>query len=608
MSIGPMLLCVDLTERPDGGLHLRLGLDPPIEGQLSAEQTAKAWEAAELLPRVAPALINSPFQLGRWAKAEERAGVALGSALSAAGGVMSALLAAIFSAEAEDRRPVVLLSLPTPRLRALPWELLCLGDPPVRVSLRAALIRRAPAARGNTFTGPQLRHLLYLPEPEDAAMGAIHEGLRAAAEAEPGVSLVPLTLGAWPPSEAPCLDVLHVAAHGHREQGELHVQVAPGHLIPVLSFTESLAVAARRAALVLLWSCHGAGWDDEALETLAGRLIALGAPVVVAPAVEIPTSWPGPWLSAFQASLVRRASLLEAVGQGRAALAHHQRAHWLFRTHHLRIFASDDGVRGDVLMGWLPEGWPAVAPDLARLLTAAWELARERNSGFVGLEHLLGAIVRDAITQGPLGALLVAALGEHVERLTTGLTRWSATPDVRDPGATPRLLSWGLQLGHGADAEQLWALAAETAAATAAQHSGDPHATVRTLYELTRTKGVQIPATSPLTLSPPLRLEVVGGPEDGRVLAPNAGEIIGRDDPTGQCQPQIALYATTRVVDRTLSRHHLLWLGPGRVRLLRKGDALVRQGVRLPLREGERSLVVGDLLQLSDGTALRALR
>ena len=62
-------------------------------------------------------------------------------------------------------------------------------------------------------------------------------------------------------------------------------------------------------------------------------------------------------------------------------------------------------------------------------------------------------------------------------------------------------------------------------------------------------------------------LVVLGGPQDGLILRPRAGDSVGRTAESDG--PDHPLYQGARWWDRKLSRDHLRWVGPGRIQCRR---------------------------------------
>ncbi|MEY3212863.1 MAG: hypothetical protein RIT28_3344, partial [Pseudomonadota bacterium] len=174
------------------------------------------------------------------------------------------------------------------------------------------------------------------------------------------------------------------------------------------------------------------------------------------------------------------------------------------------------------LRAWRPAGWRLPGPEAAARLDAARRYAQSRGSAYVGVEHLC-EVARSGPTprrpQGPRPWL-------HLDRLARRAPDWTGTP---------RLKALGLDLPEGFGLPEL-----EQALAAAER------------------PGAEAPATS---------LEVLGGPEDGRLFVPQPGEWLGRDIPG--LAPDHALYTDAPLTDPFLSRRALEWLGPGRLSLPR---------------------------------------
>lgn len=240
---------------------------------------------------------------------------------------------------------------------------------------------------------------------------------------------------------------------------------------------------------------------------------------------------------------------------------------------------------GPPFLAWKPAGWPELAPAAARAVHRAWRLARRR----VGVDHLLSALRRDARRSPPL-TWLRTTLAERGEP-----SPWDNVPaSPNDPG-TPRLQALGAVLPAGATVDDL---------AVALRHHGGaileqltPHRhPVRSINteEATRTLGTPRNAAKDL--------QVVGGPDDGRRLALHPGQTVGRH----VAQPKAdVLLGGVEGRDNAVSRLHLTWLGPGKVRAehrvhLRRGAAAWS-----PLEPGDAAEVsAGDLMVLTDHTWL----
>jgi hypothetical protein len=104
--------------------------------------------------------------------------------------------------------------------------------------------------------------------------------------------------------------------------------------------------------------------------------------------------------------------------------------------------------------------------------------------------------------------------------------------------------------------------------------------------------GAEAPATS---------LEVLGGPEDGRLFTMQPGEWLGRDIPG--LTPDHALYTDTPMTDPRLPRRAVEWLGPGRLSLPR---AVTRPDGDV-VGPGVIELWDGEVLQLTRATTVRGV-
>lgn len=227
---------------------------------------------------------------------------------------------------------------------------------------------------------------------------------------------------------------------------------------------------------------------------------------------------------------------------------------------------------------WRPLGWPAPSPEAGQLLQDAWQLARSRNSGFVGVEHVVELLpqhapglpkrVIDALRSGK------AALRHYAELEV----RPHAEPDW---DGTPRLGALGQGLKEDFSLGDLARVLLSPASPL-----------VRALVEAPRAAGEAPPALS---------LEVYGGPEDGRPLSPEPGDHVGRG-----ADAAMGLYVATLRTDPRLARRHLEWLGPGRVVLDRTATVHRPAGAEL-LGPGICELRVGEVLALTRATRVRGV-
>lgn len=270
----------------------------------------------------------------------------------------------------------------------------------------------------------------------------------------------------------------------------------------------------------------------------------------------------------------------------------------------LALLAAMDGLIGASTVGHsrrCPAPFPDGADDAAALLDAALAQAAAQEAGFLGLEHLVAAL-RDHVGGGPRTHRLRVALTGVEELWAPGAFQPGVPPSA--PAPTPRLRALAGRLAAGFSLEMLATLICDDRGhhlhligrLPLVVSAADPRDQWATVSDLEAGKAeVATPARA---------LQVLRGPEDGRVIAPEPGEELGRWSPDGAAPH--ALYAGTLLQDPTLSRRAATWLGGGRILLHRPGR-LARGPVREPVAAAELSLRAGDVLMLSRGTWLRAL-
>lgn len=249
-----------------------------------------------------------------------------------------------------------------------------------------------------------------------------------------------------------------------------------------------------------------------------------------------------------------------------------------------------DGLLGEVAEP-LP-GWPTPSPEAARVLKHARGHAGSPALGYFGVEHVAQALIESG------------AAGIAIDQLRRSLWPALLRPPLSlgvvvagassEPLPTPRLLRLGARLlpGFGPDALAR-ALCEDSTSPLHVLAGGDLMLAVPSLSE-----DLSFETVRPTELDSPAfcgHLEVQGGPEDGRRVRMGQGEILGRWAPQGA--PHHALYETTRIKDRALSRSHLEYVGYGRVRAL--------QGLRALSAGAERVVEPGEILQVNAGDALR---
>jgi hypothetical protein len=294
-------------------------------------------------------------------------------------------------------------------------------------------------------------------------------------------------------------------------------------------------------------------------------------------------------------ALAQGATVIEGVAAGRRAVAGLALPHPDGRWANFGLFvASLDPLHGGAVQAtcWRPAGWPNPSPEAARVLADARLLAERTGAGFVGWEHLLRAL-DGASLDAPsvrLRVQLQRGLGEAEGRL--GQLRPLAGGRA-DWAGTPRLRRLATQLRPGFTAGSLLrALTAEPPWAALLQLDGED------VYEHPDFETVQTQAgeRTGTVSEPAAALEVVGGPEDGRRVALQPGQVLGRGGPKGAADHR--LYGQAFLCDPFLSRAALVWQGD---RVEARKARRLRAG-RWSVVEASCDLRVGDVLALSSAT------
>lgn len=258
--------------------------------------------------------------------------------------------------------------------------------------------------------------------------------------------------------------------------------------------------------------------------------------------------------------------------------------------------------------GWSPERIPQGNKEAREYWQKAHLLAKQHGQGFVGVEHLLLAL--DTIQGGGVHTSKARRLrlaGRAVSRLANlTVAAGDRSPDWR---GTPRLRALHRRLNADHSVENIW--------------MGlmlDPNRGVQALDQEGDGPGQSTPAR--WGRAPAVKLEVVGGPEDGRCISMATGEKLGRWWPGRSLNH--GLYQDCFLEDPVLSRSGaMIWNSDGTITLTRAGwilrwnsEALTPGTTRandglilptVPIEPGESvELLCGDLLFLSLGTCLRA--
>jgi hypothetical protein len=572
-----------------------------VEGSMDPQGLERAW--AELRPMV---------QAGADREAARRLGMLFDEpAMTELRGRLVALRNQADAARVPFR---VLVDAQTERLRALPWELLedARGLPPAQWLRVMPIESTAPFAHsgaGRRYVS--LEVVLCSAEPEDLMVRSLLVRLEALLRGINGVTVfvLPRDTQLLAPLPAPStFRVVHTVNRSLAALDRVRIQGAG------LVFLDQLGV--------------------DPTESFPA-LLRQGASAVVGLASEPDVSIN--FARATYQALVQGQDLVDAVGEGRKTLRGHP---WL-RSWSARMMVTTPAAvtqPAPLRRHPLPGQWPTAAADADEVLDQAVELAN--GSGFLGVEHLAAAVVRVA-RPSPLISLalpclqLVAAMLVPTE--SDGRLRLSPRMDV-----LVRLLREGFTLDD--------LVAQLLLVPWVAGILGEP--LVRRIRELV--PPVVTTADDPTQPAPVrgggMALEVMGGPDDGRVLLlTEPDQVLGRWDPNvsspttlksgpavgealpelpgrsvpagatlypgvniGQFMPSVAppddrsrLFVGGRVVERTVSRRHLAFVPPRSVRVTAPTQRLHDQGSEV--LNGVVELRPGDRLLLGIGTRLKVL-
>lgn len=553
-------LILAVTGAECGGWRLTLSElgAAPVEGVVGPEVARAALAANEA---------------GRLAEV----GTLLGGALARCPSLLARVYSVLGTAR-ERREPILLLlRCEDDAVAALPWER-CVDPSGTLWEAREPLCivrllpgETGPAAREHA----ELRLGSWSPAPERPAvatpLGALSAKLGLA---DP--------LGFAGPIEATLLNAPDTAR-------VLHLQ-AP---VPEEPLPLSLRVALPTVIAVVV---HGgdAPWSDG-----AARLLRAGAPAVLS-GVPDDADQSFELLERVYRGLLSVAGLAEAVKDARAARPELGGGLTLAVTDRAALSG------GVVRERWTPQGWPRPCAEVGAVLQSALEVAQQLASGFVGLEHIVLALCRPA-PRGRVAERLRFMLSMRRDGVRERLSSYELNaPERVEYLGTPRLRALAARLLPGFEVEALWALiqndvSALLNATTRVSGASGPRAD----STLMTGEGESVSRRPAPKADAAAGLEVLGGPEDGRVLRLGVGDELGRA--SADSAVKHTLYEGTALVDRHLSRRQLRWLGDGRVELLARARELRRPSGVEPLSGGIVQLHVGDVLALTRVTWLRGV-
>lgn len=593
----PLVLHVDADV--DGGW--RVALHPPslrtTLAELSAERVAalKASVRAAFAPESLPAMLP-PGRETAFARQEERAGRALAEVLHASLGMTSTLAEACARARASNRTLALLVDAHG-EAETLPWELL--ADAPDGTCLeavgKAVILRTATGSPSEPRPGPW-GWTLRATHGADPVVRSLENTIQRAATA---AGMHPLE-GSPPPGAR---QLLFIAGHGEAEVQELALLTAEGAVAPAAAIAQ---LGARiTASLVVVAVCDGAVPCADPATGLVSMLSRSGASAVLAPSGRVCAEATRSLCVALVEALGQGRTLVGAVADARRALRARAYARPEARWYRWALHITDSRQLEDEPSHPLSIrsllGWPVLAPEAEISLQRALRIAHELGSGFLGVEHLALALVEGPgeVSTFRWRAQLIG-VREALTRQIAAYTLHPTTPMT----PTPRLLALGQRLEPGARLDLIWETlrAAPLWQALLRLRGQRPdrqpgEATVPTLPDAIELASETEPAATPESLW----LEVLGGPEDGRVLCARAGDVLGRY--SGESRATLSLYQATGASDPNLSRSHLAFDGRGQARALRSVER-VRLGHLAPFKACELGLETGDLLHLTQHTHL----
>lgn len=566
-----------------GDWHLCLGRRDarPVRGVVPAPLVADVVTRVRALTGgPSPLLLLVPGRDAEITAIEEAVGQQLARLVHAVPAAAAELGRAEGLSAAHGGRLVLALDVAHEPLRDLPWELLARGPQaaPMEACGPALIARLADAPPGDRRPPVRVRvaTTVLAEDPADPVVGRL-TGFIERLVSRLGLSPLRPETAAFADDE---LVVLHVVAHGERDAGLLALSTGEGsgtlvrRLLPVLP----------RADLVVLGICHGGG-PDQTTETLPERMVRAGARACVAPAGPVRVEAMEMFLAGLYPELAGHRPLSAAVAEGRRRVAESRWPHPDARWHLLSLtlgslaWAAEPPVLRD---GWRPRGWPRPGPVAARMLSAARRFAERSRTGFVGVEHLLWAML-EVPQELPLWLLhALRPARERIEGFLAGFRPKDAPPDW---SGTPRLRGWADALRPGFELAELSDLLQRHAAAALEVLLDAPVERAPPAAHLAITEGDATGRRGPAGAPPAVVLECLCGPEDGRRLRLQPGDVIGRCAP--DADGEHALYRDTLLEDRRLSRQHLRWQGPGRATLLASADG----GRALELPAGTRLLL-----------------
>lgn len=629
----PLLLRV--SPASDGRWRMLVGrmVERLAEGEVDAARVSAVTAALTRWESARPVTVPVPRRDAEHRRAEEDLGRALVRTLGASQELTQRFAASLGAARARNEPLVVMVDVADPELRRIPWELLAADAEGLPLeSAGAGVVARlsqvSAGAPNSVPDDPGVDVAVWCPTPEDpvcaAVLADLDDTLRRH-EVGPALRLDPVRAQTPPPRSGSV--VLHVVCHGRRDADEVRLLLdgtSAGGPTAVARLNQWVA----SADVLILDVCEAGAATDHLLDALPGRLLASGAHAVVAPTRRCSTQAARAFSAGFYAGWTEGRSLAGAVARGRTEVAALGLGLVDTRWYNHVLYAPDAESLfrpGPQPAIWRPAGWPRPGRDAEALLQTAKALADQAGQGFVGVEHLGLALVHGA-GNGVLTTRVRAALSTRA-RAMDGLNdgRFPKGDQPRDPRGTPRLQRYGALLRPNFTSDDLCTLLVADRGCILQVFSrprlldllprdDEGPVGVATIPEgvqcvdPTTLDGPPLPSAVPLEIGPAQALEVMGGPEDGRVLDVRPEEVIARYGASPEAAGRHVLYAGTYVFDRRIHRVFARWLGPGRIAgvaacTVRRGDAEEVADAGSVV-----ALAIGDVVQFSPGTWLRGVR
>jgi len=449
-----------------------------------------------------------------------------------------------------------------PIARGLPWELLRFGagEPAEEVRGRAAVVRVADVGGASPPEPAEgLEVALWCPDPDNELCAGVVSELQATLSVL-GIPCVSPRKPVAPRHRR----IVHVVAHGARSDalfGVVRAGSVGARAVPAILASLGPVTGEDGVAGVVLDVCGaGAAWREGA-DHLPRALLAAGCPAVRSPQAALSARAAVAANERFYDALVGGRSLAWATRAARQAVCSLGLGRPDSRWHQLRLLVGQVDahslgrpVRQRAETAAL---WPGASTAVVSVLERATRLAWQRRTRRLTPLLLAQAIVELA---APGAQVALEMLVYNFDPRLLQRQAWRVEPgwEALPLSLSPRLERWAREL---ADAVTVDALAERLGAL----ERGPLHA---------RFMSVPVPTDSLATLdfqgvraARPERagrpvLEVLGGPEDGRILRVEPGASVGRFAPEKHVDH--ALYADCGGHDAMLSRRHLLvrdWCG-----------------------------------------------